>query len=80
MFYLNFLKKCGTIKYVIFSTGGNLLEKEKIDRINELAHKAKAEGLTAEETAERDLLRQEYLAAIRESFRRQLDNIEIIDE
>lgn len=56
------------------------MEKEKIDRINELAHKAKAEGLTAEETAERDLLRQEYLAAIRESFRRQLDNIEIIDE
>ena len=36
-----------------------------LNRINELAHIAKSRPLTAEETAERDQLRREYLAAIR---------------
>ena len=36
-----------------------------LNRINELAHIAKNRPLTAEETAERDRLRREYLAAIR---------------
>ena len=42
------------------------MEKEKIARINALAHKAKTSGLTEAELAERDALRQEYLADIRE--------------
>lgn len=51
------------------------MEQKKIDRINELARKARTpEGLTAEETAERDALRQEYLAAIRANLTAQLDN------
>ena len=36
------------------------MEKEKIARINALAHKAKTSGLTEAELAERDALRQEY--------------------
>lgn len=53
---------------------------ETIKRINELAHKAKAEGLTPEETAERDRLRQEYVAAFRKNLVTQLDNTYIVDE
>ena len=45
------------------------MEQKKIDRINELARKAKGpEGLTPAETAERDALRQEYVAAVRASL------------
>lgn len=55
------------------------MKREKIDRINELARKAKAEGLTEAEITERDALRKEYLAAVRENFKRTLDNIEIIE-
>ena len=46
-----------------------------IDRINELARKSKAEGLTEEEKAEQAKLRQEYIAAVRLNLRTQLDNI-----
>lgn len=54
------------------------MERKKIDRINELAHKVKAgEALTPEELAERDALRKEYLAAIRANFKATLDSIEI---
>lgn len=49
----------------------------KIDRINELYHKSKAEGLTEEEKAEQQLLRKEYLAAIRGSIRSQLNQIDM---
>lgn len=51
------------------------MEQQKIDRINALARKAKSpEGLTPEETAERDVLRQEYVAAVKQSLTGQLDN------
>ncbi len=58
-----------------------MISKELIDRINELAAKAKTEeGLTDEEIIERDNLRQEYLKAIRARAKAQLENIEIVDE
>lgn len=56
------------------------MEQAKIARINALAHKAKAEGLTPEETAERDALRREYIAAVRASLVGQLENTYIVDE
>lgn len=49
-------------------------------RINELARKAKAEGLTDVEKEEQKILRQEWLKKFRENFRAQLDHIEIVDE
>ncbi|MBQ7255547.1 MAG: DUF896 domain-containing protein [Oscillospiraceae bacterium] len=55
------------------------MESERVKRINELAKKAKTVGLTAEETAERDRLRQEYLAAFRKNLTAQLDNTYIVD-
>ena len=57
------------------------MDKKKIDRINELAKKARSsDGLTPEEMTERAKLREEYLNAIRQNFKQTLDNIEIIDK
>ena len=51
------------------------MEQRKIDRINELARKAKSpEGLTPEETAERDALRREYIEAYKRSLTAQLNS------
>ncbi len=56
------------------------MEQSKIDRINELAKKAQTpEGLTPEETAERAVLRQEYVAAFKASLVAQLENT-VIEE
>lgn len=51
-----------------------------VQRINELARKHKAEGLTEEETLERAKLREIYLGNIRRNFRQQLESIEIVDD
>lgn len=55
------------------------MEKSRIERINELARKAKAEGLTEEEILERDQLRREYVAAFRENLVAQLEATYIVD-
>ena len=53
------------------------MTKEKIARINELAHKSKAEGLTDAEKAEQQALRQEYLEDMKVSLRAQLEHTSI---
>ena len=55
------------------------MEQSRIDRINELARKAKTEGLTEAETAERDRLRKEYVAAVRANLTAQMDNTYVQD-
>lgn len=56
------------------------MDELKIGRINELARKAKAEGLTEEELKEQAILRQEYIAAIRRNLRGQLNNIDVVNK
>ena len=53
---------------------------DMIARINELAKKAKGEGLTQEEVAERDRLRRIYLDSVRANLTAQLDNTYLVDE
>lgn len=53
--------------------------QEVIARINELAKKAKTEGLTEEETQEHAALRSRYVASVRENLSAQLDNTVIVE-
>ena len=52
---------------------------EVIARINVLAKKAKAEGLTEEELVERDKLRRIYIDSVKASLVGQLENTYIVD-
>ena len=51
---------------------------EVIARINELAKKSKTEGLTEEETAERDKLRRIYIDSVVGNLKGQLENTTIV--
>ena len=52
--------------------------KEVIARINELAAKNKAEGLTEEEIVERDKLRRIYIDSYKANLVAQLENTYIV--
>lgn len=56
------------------------MTEEKIDRINQLAHKAQAVGLTEEEKVEQAALRREYIDSIKASLVGQLEHTYIVDE
>ena len=56
------------------------MDQKKIDRINELARKAKTEGLTEAETLERNALRREYIDSVVGSLKGHLDNTYIVDD
>jgi len=51
------------------------MEQSKILRINELARKSKNEGLSPEEKKEQEILRREYIEAVKSNFRATLENI-----
>lgn len=55
------------------------MDQKQIDRINELARKAKTTGLTPEETKEREALRAAYVASVRASLTAHLDNTYFVD-
>ncbi|KAL3950909.1 DUF896 domain-containing protein [Lentilactobacillus hilgardii] len=59
--------------------GDNVL-KEIVPRINELAHKAKNEGLTEVEKIERAELRKKYVARFRENFKSQIELMKVYDK
>lgn len=55
------------------------MDKSKIDRINEFARRVKAgEVLSPAETAERDVLRREYIDSLKASLAAHLDNTWIV--
>ena len=56
------------------------MDKSRIDRINELYRKSKAEGLTEEEKKEQDLLRKEFIADVKNNLTSQLNSIDIQNE
>lgn len=53
------------------------MTEEKINRINELYHKAKNEGLTPEEQEEQKALRKQFIDDFKRNLRGQLDNISV---
>ena len=55
-----------------------MITQEKINRINELARKAKTVGLTQEEAIEQKALRAEYVKAFRSSLESQLESTIIV--
>lgn len=56
------------------------MTQEKINRINELAHKSKTVGLTDSEKEEQAQLRREYIDSFKASLIGQLENTYIVDE
>ncbi|MGM9652485.1 MAG: DUF896 domain-containing protein [Eubacteriales bacterium] len=50
------------------------MDQKKIDRLNELARKSRAQGLSDDEAREQSALRAEYIAAYRASLRGILEN------
>ena len=56
-----------------------MITESDLDRINALARKSKAEGLTEEEIQEQKVLRERYIQSIRANLRSQLDNIDVVN-
>jgi len=56
-----------------------MISKEKLNRINELAKKAKKDGLSQKEKEEQQSLRKEYLENVRTSFTNELKGMKVVD-
>lgn len=59
---------------------GDDVFKELIPRINELAHKAKNQGLSEVEKLEQADLRKKYVAHFRENFKKQIEMMKVYDK
>ena len=53
------------------------MDRQKINRINELYRKSKAEGLTEAEKKEQKTLRREYIEAVKGNLLAQINNIDV---
>ncbi len=56
------------------------MTQEQMKRLNALARKKKAEGLTDEEAAEQQALRQQYIQEMRQHLQEQLNRVYIENE
>lgn len=56
------------------------MQQSVLERINQLAHKAKTIGLTEQEVEERDALRKQYLKSFRENMIGVMENVYIKEE
>lgn len=56
------------------------MTQEKINRINELAKKARETGLSEAEKAEQQKLRLEYVRSYKQNLVSQLENTYIVDD
>ncbi|WP_268913311.1 DUF896 domain-containing protein [Lentilactobacillus sp. SPB1-3] len=59
---------------------GDEVLKKIVPRINELAKKAKEEGLTEIEKLEQADLRKKYVARFKENFRSQIEMMKVFDD
>lgn len=55
------------------------MDEKQIERINELYHKSKEEGLSEEEKKEQAKLRKEYILSIRRNIAAQLDHVTVVN-
>lgn len=65
---------------LLYRHGGNYAGEKKLDRINTLARKSKAEGLSHEEKKEQEALRKEYIEKFRENFKGHLNRIKFVED
>lgn len=56
------------------------MDQKKIDRINELARKARVQELSPEEIEERKQLRDEYIASYKRNLVASLESIRVVDD
>lgn len=55
------------------------MEQSRIDRINVLARKSKAEGLTEAEKAEQQALRKAYIESWKNGVRQTMSNVSFVE-
>jgi len=80
-YYLKSSSLFNKIKRAFHNNGGiKLINNDKLQRINELAKKAKSDGLSLKEQQEQKKLREEYLKNFRNSFKNQLTSVKVVDE